>query len=204
MDGEKILIFPFFSIMMYVGISTNINNPFSSDIDNLILGMLYLMVVIDTILDSRRNSENLPVDVILPISMALIYGMYLLFFSHNMYLLSFHHVLYAVFVIILQEKLTRNIIKNNRIEATRESMENSTVIISTLLVLLTISLFFVIFMTYLSQLERNYTGSFIDFLLTPPIVVWMITFFCVVVYNYLMYRRLLPLVVYVEGSDDQI
>jgi len=202
-NGELLLAFPIFSIMMYAANSTNFNNPISSDIDNMFWGMLYLTVVIEIILSSRRNSESFSVNVILPISMALIYIMYLLFFSHNTYLLGFHHLLYAVLVIILQEKLTRNIIKNNLIEVERENAKGYHIITMTMIPLITLFLGFAIATIYSPLLEKSlFTQSFVNFLATPPVLVWIVTYTCVVAYNYLMFRRLLSHAEYIEGSDD--
>jgi len=191
------------SIAIYVGISTNISNPFSLDSNRMTLGIIYFIAIMDFILKRRRNRKRFPVDVILPISMALIYIMYLLFFSHNTYLLSFHHLLYAVIVIILQEKLTRNIINNKRIKVKREEVKGYHIVMIVLISFITLFLVFAIAMIYSPLLEKSlFTQSFVKFLATPQILTWIVTYTCVVAYNYLMFRRLLSHAEYIEGSDD--
>lgn len=201
----EILDFPIFSIIMYAATSAYLYNPFNSDMQNLIWGIMYFYIVVVIIWNNRRNRESFPVDVILPISMGLIYILFLWFFYNNKYLFSFLHLVYVILAIIVEEKFTRNIIKNYRIEAKREKIKEYYIVINAGISLITLFLVFAIASSYSPPLEKSlFTLSFVEFLATPQILVWIITYICVVLYNYLVFRRLLSHVEYVEGSDDRI
>jgi len=197
--GVGIFSIPVISTGIYLGVSLHIE-PSSSYIDNYWYGLIYLLILVTSEWNSSEEREHRPIPLRMVFGFLILYILYYIVFSHNIYILSFHYILYAILIIILQETFLRNIIIDTRIEVKGESLKESNVFMISLLVFLTIFLFFMIFLTYSFQLD--FTGSFVDFLQTPPIVVSIITYTCVVAYNYLMFRRLLSHAEYIEGSDD--